>query len=146
MDRGDRNQLQQFDQRVGLLLTLLVRRPLPTVPGPVVPASRLRVPDDIEAAAQGIHARRRLRSSASQTFRQRARASSAASLSSAMSSPATNARLPLTFAERSQACAVTLSWCSPRMVCSLAAARANAAAPAATGATASAAYRARVAT
>src|SRR5437879_10920636 len=145
MNLGDRKGLQQFDQRVGLLLTLLVQRTLPIVTRPVAPASRLRVPDDIEAAAQGIHARRRLRSSASHTFRQRARASSAASLSSAMSSPATNARLPLTFAERSQACAVTLSWCSPRMVCSLAAARAKAAAPPATGATASAAYRARLA-
>src|SRR5205823_12825267 len=110
MDLRDRKRLQQFDQRVGLLLTLLVQRTLPIVTRPVAPASRLRVPDDIEAAAQGIHARRRLRSSASHTLRQRARAPSAASPPTPMRSPATTARLPLTFAERSQACAGTLCW------------------------------------
>ena len=52
-------------------------------------------------------------------------ASAAAMCSSAMSSPATKARRPVTFAARSHACAVTLSWCSPSTVCSLAAARAN---------------------
>src|SRR5438309_1311857 len=81
---------------------------------------------DRAKADYGIHSRRRLLSRAFQTLRHRTRASLAASPSSAMSSPATKARFPVAFAERSQACAVTLSWCSPRIVCSLAAALANA--------------------
>jgi len=67
-----------------------------------------------------------LRSSAFHAFVHSLRALAAATCSIAISSPAANARLPLAFTERSHAWAVTLSWCSPRTVWSLAAARPNA--------------------
>src|SRR5258708_1740353 len=144
---GDGKFLEDRHQLFGLFLALLGERPKPVIAGPVLPAARLGVPYEIDCGqCYGIHDRSRLRSSESQIFGHRVRASSAAIRSSAMSSPATNALRPPTRVLRSQACAVTASWCSPRIVCNLAAARAKATASLpATGATASAAYRARLA-
>src|SRR5256885_4196282 len=138
-DVGDGQVRKQVHQLVSLLEAFLAERPLAIVTAPVAAAPGLRVPDEIESA-QGIQLLNDLRFRLFQTFRHFARASAAATCSIAMSSPAANARRPLTFAPRSHACAVTLSWCSPSTVCSRAAAFAKAAAAApATGATASAA-------
>src|SRR5260370_17550468 len=65
---------------------------------------------------QGIHERKVFVSRAFHAFGHFERASSAAMCSIAISSPATKARRPVIRAPRSQAWAVTLSWCSPRMV------------------------------
>src|SRR5205814_5448007 len=125
VDRCDVVGGEYGDELFGLLHALLAERSLAVVARPVAAAARLGMPHEIEGAQVPIQLRRRLLSSAFHTFIHFALASLAAMCSIAISSPAANARRPVARALRSQACAVTLSWCSPSTVCSFAAARAK---------------------
>src|SRR5437867_5716857 len=113
------------DELFGLLYALLAEGTLAVVAGPVAATAGLGMPHEIESAQVLIQVRRRLLSSAFHTLGHFALASLAATCSIAISSPAANARRPVARTLRSQACAVTLSWCSPSTACSFAAARAK---------------------
>src|SRR6266849_4685421 len=120
-----RSKLAKVDELFALLHAFLVDGALAGVSGLVAPAARLGQSREVESAQVVIQVRRRLPSSDFHTFGHFALASLAAMCSMAISSPAANARRPVARALRSHACAVTLSWCSPRTVCNFTAARAK---------------------
>src|SRR6267378_127257 len=50
VDRRDRKRLEDPDERLGLLDSLLGQRALAVITGPVAPAARLRMPHDIKSS------------------------------------------------------------------------------------------------
>src|SRR5260370_19443347 len=104
VDRGDLERLEDVDERLGLLHTLLAEGADTVVAFPVAPAAALGLAYEIEkpqagagsSGVLGIHLRMGLRSRACQPFIHSSRALWAAMSSAAISWPATHARHPVT--------------------------------------------------